>query len=113
MPSCFQLFPKNSTEAVSLNKLDEDICTEVLNLPVHPKDYGAGKYNWFDDIGYKIATKSSHYLGSYALRRYYLKQIVLAKQNNDYSWLRYNLWMYKILMYLEENYTSRSFYQVK
>jgi hypothetical protein len=103
MPSCFQLLDKQSNEAVSLNKLDEDICKDVLNVPVHEKKYGGGyvkgAFNWFDTIGYHIATGMP--LGSQELRDHYLKSDIWAEEAPIIS---------KILDYLEARYYSHSFY---
>lgn len=101
MANCFQLFPKGSTTAISLNKLDEEIC-EILNVPVHPKHYGGGfvegAFNWFDTIGFTIAMGKSLEEGE--VREHY--------RNSD-LWQEELPVIEKILDYLEENYTSYSF----
>ena len=103
MPSCFKLLDKQTGEAVPLNKLDEDICKDVLGVPVHDKKYGggyvAGAFNWFDTIGFQIATGKP--LGSQELRDHYLKSDMWAEEAPIIS---------KILDYLEARYTSHSFY---
>ena len=37
MANNFQLFPKGSNTAARLFDIDEEICTKVLNVPVHEK----------------------------------------------------------------------------
>jgi len=99
MPSCFKLFKKTDGQAQSLNKLDEEICT-LLGVPVHPKKYGGHIYNWFDTVGFQIATGKD--LGSQELRDHYLSPM----------WIE-DTWIIKVIDYLEDNYTSHSFYQPK
>jgi len=103
MPSCFKLLDKQTKIAVSLSKLDEDICNEVLMVPVHQKKYGGGyvngAFNWFDTIGFMIATGMP--LGSEELRNHYLKSDLWSEEAPIIS---------KILDYLETKYTSVSFY---
>jgi len=106
MPSCFQLLDKQTGEAVSLNRLDESICTEVLNVPTHDHMYGGGYvpggFNWFDTIGFQIATGKP--LGSQELRDHYLKSEIWADEAPVIG---------RVLDYLEARYTSDSFYRFK
>ena len=95
MASNFQLFPKGSNIAARLFDIDEEICTKVLNVPVHEKVYGGSGFDWFNTIGYLIA--SGRKLGSEELR---LK--VDEWTDNDPIGV-------KVLAYLEENYSSESF----
>ena len=98
MANNFQLFPKGSNTAARLFDIDEQICTKVLNVPVHEKVYGGsgeGRFDWFNTIGYLIA--SGRKLGSEELR---LK--VAEWTENDPIGV-------KVLAYLEENYYSESF----
>ena len=98
MANNFQLFPKGSNTAARLFDIDEEICTKVLNVPVHEKVYGGsgeGRFDWFNTIGYLIA--SGRKLGSEELR---LK--VAEWTENDPIGV-------KVLAYLEENYYSESF----
>ena len=102
MPSCFQLFDKQTNQAVSLIALDESICADVLNTQPHPRFYGGTVFNWFDTIGYMIATGKP--LGSQELRDHYLKSDMWAEEAPIIS---------NVLDYLEARYTSHSFYSVK
>jgi hypothetical protein len=107
MPECFQLLCKTTGEPVSLNAVDELICKEVLNVPVHPKKYGGGyvkgAFNWFDAIGFMIAAGKKP-LGSQELRDHYL--------NSD-MWADEAPIIEKILDFMESRFTSRSFYSVR
>lgn len=103
MPSCFQLLDKQTGTAVPLNQVDESICKEVLQVPVDDHKYGGGyvpgAFNWFDTIGFQIATGKP--LGSWELRDHYL---------NSNMWSEEAPLISKILDYLEARFTSRSFY---
>lgn len=101
MPQCFQLFDKTTKEAVSLNLVDERICREVLNVEPHPRFYGGNVFNWFDSIGFTIATNSDKHLGSQQLRDHYLKSDMWAEEAPMLE---------KLLDHMEKNYTSHSFY---
>jgi len=98
MAQCFQLLDKQTNEAVSLSVIDEQICNEVLHTPVHPKYYGGDKFNWFDTIGFQIATGKD--LHSEELVNHY---------NNDLWADEYPL-VKDIVSFLRERYVSRSFY---
>ena len=110
MPSCFQLFKKGESEPISLNKIDEEICS-VLEVPVHLTKYGGGyvkgALNWFDTIGFAIATDSEKFLGSQELRDYFL----ISRDGG--IWDEEAPLFEKVLNYLEANYSSTSFYQTK
>lgn len=103
MPQCFELFNKHTGESVCLNVLDEQICKDVLNVPVHPRLYGGeGGFNWYDTIGFQIACGKQ--LGSQELRDHYLKSDMWADEAPVIE---------RILNYLEDNYRSNSFYSIK
>jgi hypothetical protein len=106
MPSCFQLFKKGESTPCSLAKVDEDICNNVLNAPVHSKFWGGdpssdNSFNWFDTIGFNIATGKQ--LGSIELRNHFLDNEFWKEESHVFQ---------KILNYLEDNYTSYAFYAV-
>lgn len=118
MPQCFQLFKKGTTDAVSLSKLDELICQEVLQVEVHPSKYGGdwtkskNTFNWFDSIGFTIACNSEKSLGSEALRKHYSIEENVSKENNFYEEdLAFYTNANKVLDYLEANYSSTCFYE--
>ena len=99
MPNCFQLFRKsdtNQTTPLKLNVVDEEICN-AFNIPVHSIFYGGGSINWFDTIGYMIATGCGE-LGEQSLK----DKLTEWKMNERY---------HKVLQFMEENYTSTSFYE--
>ena len=103
MAQCFQLLDKQTNKPVSLFAVDESICTDVLNVPVHKKKYGGGfvegAFNWFDSIGFQIADGKA--LGSQELRDHYLTNEMWAEEAPVIS---------RILDYLEARFTSYSFY---
>lgn len=106
MPNCIKFISKASKEAVSLSKIDEEICN-LLGVEVHENLYGGGyvkgSFNWFDIIGFRISTNNDNNLGQPALREYY-KESTIWKEDLPV--------INKILDYLEENYTSSAWYQV-
>jgi len=99
MPQCFQLFKKGSTEPENLNKVDEELC-KLTGDEIDPKYYCR---NWFDLIGWNIAVNGLQ-LGSKELRDK-IGQIDTDNGNKMLST--------KILPYLEDNYSSVSFYERK
>src|SRR4051812_30972376 len=105
MPQCFQLFNKvNSQEAVSLNRIDEEVCN-LLGSQVHDRYYGGtgeNSFNWFDTIGFQIACGKP--LGSEELKEYYTSSSLWKKELPV---------ILRILEYLESNYTSNAFYSVR
>ena len=114
MPSCFQLFKKGTYDAVSLNRLDEDICRQILNCEPHPRRYGGDVFNWFDSIGFIIATNSDCSLGSQELKDKINDWFPLDDQDRqdprdieDANNAR------KVLAYLEEHFASTAFYMHK
>ena len=103
MAICFKLLDKQTGETISLNRIDESICNEVLNVPVDVKSYGGGYvdggFNWYDTIGFQIAAGKA--LGSVELRDHYLKSDLWAEEAPVIS---------SIMDFLEAHYTSYSFY---
>lgn len=108
MPRCFQLFKKGTYNAVKLGELDDIICREVLKCEPHPKFYGGDKFNWFDSIGFIIATTNDCELGSDKLKDKVLKEWFPNTEDSIYHVRAKN-----VLEYLEENYSSTAFYMSK
>lgn len=79
-----------------LAKIDEDICM-YLGKPVDPVEWYC---DWFNIIGWAIAMGKE--LGSEQLRKY-IREIIRADDP-----IRADIT--RILSFLEENYTSRSWY---
>ena len=105
MPSCFQLIEKVSGEPAVLSKVDDIICKEVYNCEPHPKYYGGDVFNWFDSIGFHLATgKSLCDNSDNSVRKYYKESEIWADELPIIE---------KTIDFLQENYTDRSFYQVK
>lgn len=105
MPSCFRLISKETNEVVSLIKVDEEIC-QLLGVEVDLRHYGGVEngFNWFDTIGFMIATNSEMFLGSQKLRDHYLASDMWSEEAPVIG---------KILNYLEEKYRSANWYQSK
>jgi hypothetical protein len=103
---CFQLFKKGESSAVSLNKIDEEICINVLNVDVDAKKYGGGfvknGFDWFNTIGFQISQGKA--LGSQELKDHYLASEMWAEEAPIIE---------KVINYLENNYSSTSFYARK
>lgn len=94
MPSCFQLTKKGETEPSKLCKVDEEICA-FLGEPVHEKYWS---HSWPNAIGFTIAALGVH-LGTEKLR-----QIIAEYEDPK---------LLEILKFLEDNYSSRAWYEVK
>lgn len=72
----FTLRDKTTLGVVSPDHVDELICKEVLNVPVHPRQYGGdpnlkGSFNWFDTIGFQFANGKTLQDGPNSVRRHY------------------------------------------
>lgn len=104
MPNCFQLLDKQTKEPQSLNTIDEEIC-KLMGVQVHPKHYGDGIYNWFDTIGFQLATgKDLDDNSPNSVREYY---------KSSEMWTEELPWLEKIITYLQSKYTDKSFYATK
>ena len=96
----FQLLDKSTGEAQSLSKVDDRICIEVLNCTPHEKYYGGNVFNWFDTIGFQLASGK-------ALNNDAENSVHNHFKNSE--WWQEELPMIEsILNFLQENYTSRS-----
>jgi len=49
MAHCFQLISKELNDAIPLNVIDEEVCN-LIETPIHPKWYGGGVMDWFNNI---------------------------------------------------------------
>ncbi len=99
MAAYFQLYRRGESEPVDLNELDETLCG-LLNVEPDPKRYVV---MWFDLIGYPIAAHG-YRLGSEALHQRTVEVIRGADESFTDDVL-------KVLRYLEENFTDRSWHQ--
>lgn len=98
----FQLIDKLDKKPVSLTKIDEEICEKVLAEKPHKKYYGgSGKnsFNWFDTIGFQLASGKTLEEGQNSVRKYY--------QTSD-DWLEELPIIEKIITFLQNKYTCRS-----
>jgi len=80
----FQLLSKTTKEPQYLSQIDELICAQCLNVPVHPKKYGGdgsgNSFNWFDTIGYMLASGKSLEDGDNSVREYYRSSRLWAEE---------------------------------
>jgi hypothetical protein len=73
----FMLKDKVTNKPVSPIDVDEIICKEILNVEAHPKYYGGdctksdNTFNWFDSIGFQLASGKELEDGDNSVRRYY------------------------------------------
>ena len=100
MPNCFQLFNKATKEPVSLIHVDELICKDVYNTEPHPTNWGSNVFNWYDSIGYQIACGKT------------LSQCKDYYSNSD-IWADELPTILSVISYLDNNFTTKSFYSVK
>ena len=101
MAQNFQLIDKTTNVAVSLSKVDEDICREVLNVEPHHKFYGGNNergFNWFDTIGFQCSCGLTLEDGENSVLNYYQKS----------DWWKEELPVItQIIEYLKERYTTK------
>jgi hypothetical protein len=96
----FQLLDKTTREAQSLSKVDDRICLEVFNCTPHEKKYGGEVFNWFDSIGFQLASgKSLNETDD---------DYVLAYYKNSEWWQEELPIIENVIKFLQENYTSRN-----
>jgi hypothetical protein len=99
----FQLIDKSTKEAVRLSLLDDEICKNVYNVDPHPRFYGGDVFNWYDTIGFMIATGMNLEDGDNSVRSYY--------QTSD-IWQEELPIINKVIDYLQTKYTSKSWVSV-
>lgn len=97
---------KETKESPTMIEVDEQICA-VLNVPVHPKHYGGGYglecFNWFDTIGFMLSTGKTLEEG---------EESVLEHYRTD-MWKEEFPVIEKIVLFLRQKYTVRSWYSVR
>ena len=102
MPVCFQLYPKGSEKPIVLQRLDEELCNH-FGVPVDPKNW----FNdWYNAIGLPLACGKTFEQIREKLGEY----IAEDKQRGDQFMLEMDETMVKIIDYLNERYTTNSFY---
>jgi hypothetical protein len=92
----FQLLDKTTGEAQSLSKVDDRICLEVFNCTPHEKVYGGNVFNWFDTIGFQLASGKQ------------LENEVYEHFKNAEWWQEELPIIESVIKFLQEHYTSRS-----
>ena len=102
----FQLISKTTKEATSLSEIDDLICENVLHVTPHHKFYGGnedGCFNWFDTIGFQIASGLTLEDGTTSVRNHY---------KNSEIWKEELPIIEKIIDYLQENFTTKNWVSV-
>jgi len=102
MPICFQLTRKSDLKAgpVVLAKIDEEIC-EFLGITVHPDKW---VQDWYNSIGLRLACGHS-----FEDIRTEFKKYIDESENDSKFYTRLTV----ILNFIDENFTTNSFYQLK
>ena len=98
----FQLIDKQTNEAVRLSLVHELICKEILNETPHERFYGgSGKnsFNWFDSIGFQIASGKTLEDGDDSVRKYYQESEMWQPELSIIE---------KIIDFLQSKYTTKS-----
>lgn len=95
MPNCFTLTLKGEKEPSTLKVIDEMICAE-FDIEIHPKYYAV---DWYNTIGFGIATANDRGLGTQKLRDY-LKDFTEGEK------------LLEVEAFLNERFTDRAWYQV-
>lgn len=95
---------KATGQVATLHEVDK-LLRQHLGCEVHPENWVMG---WYDSIGFLIATKTERFLGSEELRTK-----VSEWFGPEYDHSKSAAELNKILKFLEENYTSDSWYSYK
>lgn len=99
----FQIIDKSTNEPVRLSLLDDEICRNVYNVEPHPKLYGSTVFNWYDTIGFMLATGMSLEDGDNSVRNHYV--------NSD-LWKEELPIINQVIDYLQSKYTSNNWVTV-
>lgn len=103
MANNFQLIDKVTDLPVSLSKVDDDICKHVYNCEPHQTRYGGDVFNWFDTIGYMIASGLTLEDGENSVREHY---------KNSEMWKDEYPVIDKVISYLQSKYKAKSWVSV-
>lgn len=116
MPNCFQLYPKGSDTPAPLNTVVDAKIAEFLGVPCDPKLWTA---DWFHVIGFLIACKNDCDLGTDKLRsevsKWYdegYQSFITSGRCSQSEVTERRDEMLRILVYLEQNYTSNAWVQI-
>ena len=99
----FKLFDNYTGQPVSPITLDENICKEVLNCEPHPKFYGGIVFNWFDTIGYMLASGMRLQDGENSVRSHYQQSEIWKEELPIIE---------KIIDYLQTRYIEKSWVSI-
>ena len=101
----FKLLDKSTLTPVSLISVDEEICTKVLQAPIHPIFWGGdgeNSFNWYDSIGFMLASGlklEDEPSEGRSVRAYY---------QQSKAWHKELPIIEKVIDYLQSNYVSIS-----
>ena len=105
MPNCFQLIDKVTGKPESLSFIDDRICKEVYKCEPHPRHFGGTVLNWYDTIGFQLATgKILDDNSENSVRKYYQESETWKEELPIFE---------EVISFLQENYTDKSWYQIK
>jgi hypothetical protein len=99
----FQLICKSTNEPVKLSSIDDEICRKVYNVEPHERFYGGNIFNWYDTIGFMIATGMSLEDGDNSVRKHY---------ENSELWQEELPIINQVIDYLQDKYTSKSWISI-
>ena len=97
----FKLLDKQTKEPISLSLLDEKICKEVYETEPHPTWYGGNIFNWFDTIGFQLASGLTLEDGDNSVRHYY--------KHNE-MWIEEFPIIEKVIDYLQKHFICQSWF---
>ncbi len=103
MPACFQLYPKGSNEPVILQRLDDEMCRH-FGVEPDPDRWLGG---WYDTIGFRFALGKSFDQIREQFKEYVAEEKAKGNPNEGVEYYE-NLLL--ILDYIEERFTTTSFY---
>lgn len=103
MPVCFQLYPKGGDKPVVLQRLDDEM-RQHFGVEPDPEHWLG---HWFDTIGFRLAIGKSFAEIREQFQGYVREEE--AKGNPQHG-VEFYTDLLKILDYIEERYTTTSFY---
>lgn len=97
----FQLLDKKTNQPIELTKVDEDICRKVYKCEPHHKFWGGEVFNWYDSIGFQLATGLKLEDGPNGVRNYYNKA---WSQEEELPLIN------KVITFMQKNYKVKNGY---
>lgn len=91
MPNCFQLINKETGEAEKFSHIDDKI-RETFEVKPDPAKY---IFSWYDIIGFNLASGKTF------------------QDQREMEWISKDKELMQVIDFLDENYTSNSWYSVR